>query len=409
MESWQPIQVSELAGLPEFNHVRVVREITEQKTNSNKSFIRHQSGFADSNDILRPDPVILELGKEKAKDPNMSGYTHSCGAVPPRKALAKHYSLPDCKLTENDIILFQGDDMAVNHIMRAFCNPGDNFLVPSLCRNYWIETAPGYEFIAKTYEVQKDKNWEVNLKDLESKIDEKTRFIVVSNPAYPSGAVFSESHLKEIIEVAKRYKIPIVSDEVYADFVFPGNRFISLPSISGEVPVVQIAGAMKQYCLPGWNISWIVFYDRVGAFKKFIPAFQNVMQLMLHPAPYLQFTIPDMLERANKNKLPNLMVKIKENHDLICSTLESKLGKFFEVCKAQGGESLIAMLKLEAFKDITSEEDFAKKFFVEENVLVLPTTAFHLKGGICILTSHTESVTKDSLERLVSFCKAHEK
>jgi tyrosine aminotransferase len=66
---------------------------------------------------------------------------------------------------------------------------------------------------------QEDKNWEVNLDDIEKLIDDKTAAIIINNPSNPCGSVFSKEHMVDIINLAQKYKLPIIADEVYGEMV----------------------------------------------------------------------------------------------------------------------------------------------------------------------------------------------
>ena len=80
---------------------------------------------------------------------------------------------------------------------------------------------PGIE--TKEYNLLPEQDWEVDLRHMESLIDEKTAAIIVNNPSNPCGSVFSIEHLKQILDIAERNKVPIIADEIYDNFVFPGQ------------------------------------------------------------------------------------------------------------------------------------------------------------------------------------------
>ena len=92
------------------------------------------------------------------------------------------------------------------------------------------------------------------------------RGIVINNPSNPTGSVYSEQHLRAIIDVCDRYHLPIIADEVYGDLAFGDNQYISMAQVmiqmGRKVPVIVTSGLAKQYLLPGWRVGWSVFYDR---------------------------------------------------------------------------------------------------------------------------------------------------
>ncbi len=75
----------------------------------------------------------------------------------------------------------------------------------------------------REYNLLPDQDWEVDLRHMESLIDDKTAAIIVNNPSNPCGSVFSIDHLKKILDIAEQNKVPIIADEIYDNFVFPGQ------------------------------------------------------------------------------------------------------------------------------------------------------------------------------------------
>ena len=66
---------------------------------------------------------------------------------------------------------------------------------------------------------QPERSWEIDLDDLAAQVDDSTACIVVNNPSNPCGSVFSREHIRDILDVANRFTLPIIADEIYADFV----------------------------------------------------------------------------------------------------------------------------------------------------------------------------------------------
>ncbi len=93
-------------------------------------------------------------------------------------------------------------------------------------------------------------------------VNSKTRAILVNNPSNPCGSNFSKSHLEEIIRFAEEYKLPIISDEVYANMVFDGQKFFSLAALSCATPIICVGGLAKQFLVPGYRLGWILLYDK---------------------------------------------------------------------------------------------------------------------------------------------------
>ncbi|KAG8236103.1 hypothetical protein J437_LFUL000465 [Ladona fulva] len=103
---------------------------------------------------------------------------------------------------------------------------------------------------------------------MEAQIDADTAAIIVNNPSNPCGSVFSQQHLLDILNIARRNFVPIIADEIYDNFVFSGQTFHSIGSLSEDVPILKCGGLTKRFLVPGWRMGWIVIHDPIGAFNQ---------------------------------------------------------------------------------------------------------------------------------------------
>ncbi len=123
--------------------------------------------------------------------------------------------------------------------------------------------------------MKEESNWEVNLIELESLIDQNTVGILINNPSNPCGSVYSKAHLKKIISVAERYHLPIIADEVYGEMVFPGYEFYYMSELSESVPILSCNALSKRFILPGWRFGWIAIHDP----KNYLHSMKNIFFL----------------------------------------------------------------------------------------------------------------------------------
>lgn len=98
------------------------------------------------------------------------------------------------------------------------------------------------------YNLLPERNWEIDLADLESKINNQTTAIIFNNPSNPCGSVFSRQHILDVLAIAERHRVPIIADEIYENIVFPGHEFHAIASLTDEVPVLHCSGTTKKYC-----------------------------------------------------------------------------------------------------------------------------------------------------------------
>lgn len=170
-------------------------------------------------------------------------------------------------VTTNDIILCSGCSCALDLCISAMASAGQNILIPRPGFSIYRTLSEGFGIEIRSYDLLPEKDWEIDLNSLESLIDENTAALILTNPSNPCGSVFSKEHLIDIINLAEKYFIPIIADEIYEHFVFPGNKYYSVSSLSPNVPVLSCGGLTKRFLVPGWRMGWIIIHDRNNLLK----------------------------------------------------------------------------------------------------------------------------------------------
>lgn len=128
--------------------------------------------------------------------------------------------------------------------------PGHNILIPKPGFPLYQTLAKGLGIKTKFYNLLSERNFEIDLIHLESQIDENTVAIVYNNPSNPCGSLFKEQHIRNLLYIAEKYRLPIIADEIYEYMVYPGQEFISIGSLSDTVPIISCRGTTKRFL--GW-------------------------------------------------------------------------------------------------------------------------------------------------------------
>lgn len=107
----------------------------------------------------------------------------------------------------------------------VLAGPGQNILIPRPGFPLYKTLTSVYGVQYKQYNLIAEQNWAIDLEHLESLIDQNTAAIVINNPSNPCGSVFTRKHLIQILDLAERYRKPIISDEIYDKFVFSPEQY----------------------------------------------------------------------------------------------------------------------------------------------------------------------------------------
>lgn len=114
----------------------------------------------------------------------------------------------------------------------------------------------------------------------------------------------------EIIALAERHQLPIVADEIYEHFVFPGIEYHPISSLSKNVPVLTCSGLSKRFLVPGIRMGWIIVHDRNGVLDEVKQGLRNVSARILGPNSTVQYALPDILQNTPQRFFVNKMMKI---------------------------------------------------------------------------------------------------
>ncbi|KAJ2389923.1 hypothetical protein GGI05_003361 [Coemansia sp. RSA 2603] len=352
-------------------------------------------------------PVVVEAVEEAIRSFSFNGYPPSVGVPQAREAVANKYTHPLAPLTANDVVMTSGCSGAVEMAISVLCNEGQNILLPRPGFCLYNTVAGSRNVEARLYNLLAEKNWEVDIEHMESLIDENTAAILINNPSNPCGSNFTKAHLKAILGVCERHRIPLISDEIYADMVFSGQVFTPTATLTSTVPILTLGGLAKQWLVPGWRIGWILINDRNNAFAQVRQGLFALSTLINGPCAPIQAAIPKIFAEIPDSYLPTLNMQL-ESHARI---LENELGKAWglDVITPQGAMYVMVKLNLNMFADISDDADFCHKLKWEENVEILPGECFAYPGTIRLVITPPQDKLHVAASRIAAFCERHRK
>lgn len=177
-------------------------------------------------------PVHIRDALTKAVDGGLNYYSASEGLRELREAVAeKENAVNGAQIEPDNVIVTSGISEAIMFVMGAMLDPGDEILMPGPCYPPYLTYAKFFDGKAVTYRTVEEEGWVPDLADLESKISNKTRLIVIINPNNPCGSVYSKEEITNILALAASHDIPVAADEIYDRIVYGGN-FTSVASIA---------------------------------------------------------------------------------------------------------------------------------------------------------------------------------
>ena len=221
-----------------------------------KAVISYAAGEPDF-----PTPAhIVEAAVLAAKDPKNHRYTPAVGLPELREAIAaKTKADSGTEITAAQVVVTNGGKQAVYQAFAVLLDPGDEVLLPS---PYWT-TYPEAIALAggKTVEVfaGSDQNYMVSVEQLEAARTDKTKVLLFCSPSNPTGSVYSKEQVKAIGEWALKHEIWIVTDEIYQNLVYDGNKAYSITEVVPAMKdlTIMVNGVAKSYAMTGWRLGWM--------------------------------------------------------------------------------------------------------------------------------------------------------
>ncbi|MCA9522523.1 MAG: aminotransferase class I/II-fold pyridoxal phosphate-dependent enzyme [Myxococcales bacterium] len=346
-------------------------------------------------DFQTPAPIVEAT--YRAMLDNRNGYAPSSGLQTARDAIAKEAETNGI-VNIHDIFVTTGASEGIDICLSALVDAGENVLLPT--PGYPLYSAILHKLGAQEnpYYLDESNGWQPNLADIASKIDAKTRAIVLINPNNPTGSVCSRETLGGVIELAKAHDLVIFADEIYDKLLFDRGHHTSLASLDADVPVITFNGLSKSYLAPGFRIGWgIVSGDR-RRLASYIEAINKLLRARLSANHPEQFAIATAL-LGDHSHLEPAIEKLQRRRDITVEMLNAIDGIS---CVAPKG-AFYAFPKLEVEG---SDDEFVKGLLRETGVVVVPGSGFGQLPGtkhFRVVFLPPEQVLREAYQKIGEF------
>ena len=191
--------------------------------------------------------------------PNSAGYSDSKGVFSARKAVMHYTQEKQIKGVDiEDIYIGNGASELIVMAMNALLNSGDEVLVPAPDYPLWTAAVSLSGGKPVHYVCDEQNDWLPDIDDIRRRITPRTRALVVINPNNPTGALYPESTLRELIAIARQYGLILYADEIYDKVLYDGEHHTSLAALSEDVLTIIFNGLSKNYRACGYRAGWMV-------------------------------------------------------------------------------------------------------------------------------------------------------
>ena len=233
-----------------------VLQQAKQMEDEGQKIIKLNIGNLASFGFDSPEEIQLDMIRNL---PNAAGYSDSKGIFAARKAVMHYTQQKRIKgVTLEDIYIGNGVSELIVMAMNALLNAGDEVLVPAPDYPLWTAAVSLSGGTPRHYLCDEGNEWLPDLDDIRAKITPHTRAIVIINPNNPTGALYPDSVLLEIIAIAREHGLIIYADEVYDKVLYDGATHTAMASLSDDVLTVSFNGLSKNYRSCGYRAGWMI-------------------------------------------------------------------------------------------------------------------------------------------------------
>lgn len=266
------------------------------------------------------------------------GYESSNGNSDLIKANIEYYKKHNIYFEESEIFITNGGSEALNFAFFSICNEGDNILVfePYYANYNSLGKISGVEFNSVTTNIESGFHLPIK-QDIVSKIDSKTRAILISNPSNPTGCVYTKEELELLASIAIEYDLWIISDEVYREFIYDDIEYVSFASINSvKDRVILIDSISKRYSACGARIGSIASKNNNlnQQILKLCQSRLSIATLEQIGATYLYNNVEDKyikdINREYKSRRDLVIERLNKIEDIVTNTPE---GAFYIIAK----------------------------------------------------------------------------
>jgi alanine-synthesizing transaminase len=349
-------------------------------------------------------PRHVKKALAKAVDEGDNWYAPSEGLPELREAITeKEWKINGVKIQANDVIVTQGISEGIQLLMAAIVEVGDEILVPGPTYSPYSSYVKFFGGKAVSYETVERNGWQPNIDDLRKKITAKTRAVLVINPNNPTGALYDEKVLKEILDWAGEHNLLVISDEIYDRIVFR-EGFVSMSHIAKDVPVVGMNGFSKTYLMTGWRLGYMYFHDSDGKLSELKECVEKETRVRLSANTPVQKAGVAALQ-GPQTHIEEMVSKLRKRRDYAWKRLNQIKG--VSCAKPEGAFYVFPRVE-DVGKLWKTDAEFARQLLEETGVLIVHGSGFDPTYGaghfrsVILPPIETLEVAFDHLEEFVS-------
>ena len=348
-----------------------------------------------------PTPSHMVDAFAKAVKDGRNGYSPSYGLPELRTAIAKDESSKGWSCQSDDVYVCHGVTEALQIIFAATLEPDTKVLAPG--PHYPPYLAYPQMYGAKTieYRLKNDQGWSLDFDDIEAKMDDDVRLLVLINPNNPTGNVASAEDIDRLLSIAAKYpNCMVIADEIYDGLDFTGKQ-VSVASRSSNVPVFTLNGVSKVYYAPGWRIGYMALHDPINTMIDVRDGIERILRSRLCASTPAQLGYLAGLE-GDRSWMDEHSKKVLSRRNLCIERINQIEGLDVQ----NPGGAFYMFIKLTHPKWTHDDKSFVLDLLHQEHVLLVHGSGFSPEfgaGHVRLVYLASEEALHEAFDRIERF------
>ena len=347
-------------------------------------------------------PHMVEAFKDSLSR-GESGYSPSYGLPALREAIALDESNKGWDCSPDDVYVCHGVTEALQIIFAATLESGSKVLAPGPHYPPYMAYPQMYGATTIEYALKSDDGWAIDFDDIESKMDDDVRLLVLINPNNPTGNVAGKDDLDKLLSIAENWpNCMIVADEIYDGLDFSGEQ-VSAASRSSKTPVFTLNGVSKVYYAPGWRIGYLAIHDPTNVLTAVKDGIERLLRSRLCASTPAQMGYLAGLN-GDRTWMEEYSKKVQSRRQICLDRISKIDGLEVEV----PGGAFYMFVRLTDPKWIANDKNFVLDLLHEEHVLVVHGSGFSPQMGaghfrlVYLADEDTLNIAFDRIEAFLS-------
>jgi aspartate/methionine/tyrosine aminotransferase len=316
-------------------------------------------------------------------------YSTSEGLLELREEIAKKENAKGLSITADDVLITNGVSEGLDMVISSIVEEGDEVLLPGPYYPPYASYVRLHGGVPVEFSVDLN-NSTPDIDDIKSKITSKTVAICLISPNNPTGVVFNENALKELVDIANEHNLYIICDEIYDQIIFD-DKFVGIGKVAGDSPVIILNGFSKVHLMSGWRIGYIAF-NRSPQLEELREHLPKLARVRIATSLPVQYAALESL-RGSQNYISDFVIEMKKHRDLVVKRLNEMPGLS---CSNPKG-AFYAFPKIEDNR-FGNDKEFVTKLLESKGVLTVHGSGFGEQYG----SGHFRLVYLPSIEILNS-------